>query len=69
MTLTSLVIQNDLYSEKDKQQLVYVDQLDIDNDAIDELIIMESRYESWAYMIWEFDAERKVWRTAHHALC
>ena len=69
LTLASLVIQNDLDSEKDKQELVYIDQLDINNDGIDELITMESLYESWGYTIWEFDAEQKVWRTAYHGRC
>jgi len=69
LTLASLVIQNDLDSEKDKQELVYIDQLDINNDGIDELITMESLYESWSYTIWEFDAEQKVWRTAYHGRC
>lgn len=69
LTLARLVVQNDLDSEKDKQEIEYMDQLDIDNDGIDELITMESLYESWSYAIWKFDQEQHFWRAAHRGHC
>jgi hypothetical protein len=69
LTLASLVVQNDVDSEKDKQEIEYLDQLDINNDGIDELITMETLYESWGYTIWEFDAKEQFWRAVHHERC
>lgn len=69
LTLASLIVQNDVDSEKDKQEIEYLDQLDINNDGIDELITMETLYESWGYTIWEFDAKEQFWRAVHHERC
>ena len=64
LTLSNLEVQNDLEDGTDKTEREYVDQLDIDNDASDEIITSATHYESWSYDIWKFDVKHKTWRHA-----
>jgi hypothetical protein len=68
LTLTSTQVQLDLKSEKDQVERAYLDQLDVDNDGQDDIITVDSLYESTRYSIWEYRdyddswSERGSWR-------
>jgi len=69
LTLAILNTQQDLDAEKDKLEIEYLDQLDVDNDGIDEFITTEHGYEGWGYTIWRFYAPQQGWSESHRGSC
>jgi hypothetical protein len=67
LTLTDLETQQDVGNgdDKDKIELRYIDQLDIDNDGVDEIVTSSTYYERWSYEIWKFAAKQGIWYKAH----
>ena len=65
-TLAELRIQQEPeMGGQDRQEIEFIDQLDLDGDYEDEVITVEHRYESWNYTIWKFNGYNKAWQSIY----
>jgi len=64
LTLTDLGVQRDLEDGKDRSEVHYLDQLDLNNDGQDEVVVRRELYEGWIYTIYSAPQHGENWGNA-----
>jgi hypothetical protein len=64
LTLADLSLQRDIEFGKDRAEIQYLDQLDVNNGGQDEVVVREELYEGWSYTIYSPPQGGRGWGIA-----